>query len=106
MRGRKKVKGRKNKQRKHRNKLVKIQQLRLSFQVCKHVRYVLEEDTKDDSWSSSFGPEHSNGAASKLSDQPVSPTAPAAATSETTQQLLGGCTVHVQAATCWKVTAW
>lgn len=66
---REKVKEKKNKQRKHRNKLVKIQQWRLSFLVWKHVRYVLEEDTKDDSWSSSFGP------ASKLFNQPVSAAA-------------------------------
>lgn len=49
---------------------------RLSFLVCKHVRYVLEEDTKDDSWSSSFGPEHNSGPASYS----VSQSVPAAAT--------------------------
>lgn len=79
------MKERKSKQRKQRYKLVKIEQRRLSFPVCKHVRYVLEEDTKDDSWSSSFGPEHSSGPASKFFNQPV----PAAATCalEVAQQL-------------------
>lgn len=64
--------------------LVKIQQQRLSFPACKHVRYVLEEDTKDDSRSSSFGPEHSSGPA-HFPNQPV----PAAAISavEVSQQL-------------------
>lgn len=32
--------------------------------VCKHAWYVLEGDTKDDSWSPSSGPEKSNGPAS------------------------------------------
>lgn len=65
---------------------MRIQQRGLSFPACKHVRYVLEEDTKDDSWSSSFGPKHSSGPASKFStSQPV----PAAATHalEVSQQL-------------------
>lgn len=50
---------------------------------------MLEEDTKDDSWSSSFGPEHSSGPASELFNQ----TVPAAATSAlyVTQQLGAEC---------------
>lgn len=46
----------------------------LSFLVCKHVRYVLEEHTKDDSWSSSFGPEQSSGPASQPAFQSTSQT--------------------------------
>lgn len=89
---------RKNKQRKLRNKLVRIQQRRLSCLLCKHVRYVLEEDTKDDSWSSSFGPEHSSGPASNLFSPPV----PAAATSapEVSQQLSACASGCMQAGAC------
>lgn len=50
---------------------------------------MLEEDTKDDSWSSSFGPEHGGGPASELFNQ----TVPASATSalRVTQQLGAEC---------------
>lgn len=80
---------RKNKQRKLRNELVKIQQRRLSCRVRKHVRYVLEEDTKDDAWSSSFGPDHSSGPASNLFKPPVPAAAPGAP--EVSQQLRAQC---------------
>lgn len=60
----------------------------------KHVRYVLEEDTKDDSWSSSFAPQHSSGPASKLFIQPV----PAAATSAAEVSQQPGARLHVQVA--------
>lgn len=55
------------------------------------MRYVLEEDTKDDSWSSSFGPEDSSGPASQLFNQPVGPTAAETGALEVSQQLLGNC---------------